>query len=74
MLYEGSAFLITVPGILGNLGFMPHYASYITGLKKGEIKIYTKKDDSTPFKIFSIKRGHAYFNNNHCLLCIHPYS
>jgi|GEM_PF-1704075 len=70
-IYEESASLVTLPGILGEVGFLAHHAPYIVGLKEGLIKVYgIQKNFEKPFKTFIIKKGHAYFSNNHCILCV----
>lgn len=71
LIYDGKAALVTMPGILGDIGFLPHHAPYVVGLKEGAIKIYSQeKGLSVSERTFFIKSGHAYFHSNDCFLCV----
>lgn len=41
-MYEGEAEMVTVPGVDGMLGILPHHIPLVTALKEGSVDIRTK--------------------------------
>lgn len=79
VVFEGPSACVSVPGLAGIYGFLPHHAPYLVGLGAGLIKVTPpsppqekpreEKDDDADQMHIPIKAGHALFYNNRCIIC-----
>lgn len=71
--YTGQAYMVTVPGLSGSLGFLPGHVGLVTPLGEGEVSISdTDNTKDASAKHFKIKGGYVQiFNDNVVVLAEH---
>lgn len=71
--FTGEAYMVTVPGLAGSLGFLPGHVGLVTPLAKGTISVSnTDKSDDASAKHFNIEGGYVeLFNDNVVVLAEH---
>ena len=71
--YAGEAYMVSVPGVSGSLGFLPGHVGLVTPLGKGKVSISNSdKTDDSSAKHFNIEGGYVQvFDDNVVVLAEH---
>ena len=71
--FTGEAYMVTVPGLAGSLGFLPGHVGLVTPLGKGKVSISNSdKSDDASAKHFNIEGGYVQlFDDNVVVLAEH---
>jgi F-type H+-transporting ATPase subunit epsilon len=67
-LFNGPCYLITVPSVEGEIGFMANHEAVLAGLKEGKIAIFDAYQNI--LKEFSVKNGFAEMFGNKLLVLV----
>lgn len=58
--YDGQVYMVTVPGIMGSMGFLPGHVGLVTPLKSGIVKLSSSESlNNSSDKTFKISGGYA---------------
>ena len=68
-LYQGEAFLVTVPSLQGPFTMLEHHAAIVAILEKGKV---TLTDLNNETHEFSINGGFCEQHNNEIIICAEP--
>ena len=71
--WTGEAYMVSVPGLAGSLGFLPGHVGLVTPLGKGKVSVSnTDKSDDSSAKHFNIEGGYVQvFDDNVVVLAEH---
>ena len=71
--FTGEAYMVTVPGVSGSLGFLPGHVGLVTPLGKGKVSLSNSdKSDDASAKHFNIEGGYVQlFDDNVVVLAEH---
>ena len=62
---EGEAFMVVVPGVEGDIGFLSNHSNLITSIRPGIIKV---NDPSEKVSSLFVEEGFVKFSNNELLV------
>lgn len=71
--FQGDAYMVSVPGINGSIGFLPGHVGLVSALGKGKVSISDNEHSDSPnAKHFTIEGGYVeVFNDNVVVLAEH---